>query len=111
MWATQWNAAGRGFLYMSGNCPGEGGPTPAPDLNNMIVSGFAWIYRRTGDVRYRDRADAAFAASVSVSWLDGSKQFNEQYTNSPRYLYDRRAPAQRSAASSSTPAAAPPAER
>ena len=62
----------------------------APDLNNLIVSGFGWVYRQTGDATYRTHGDQAFAASVANAWLDGTKQFNEQYTDSPRYLRDRR---------------------
>ncbi|HET7459452.1 MAG TPA: hypothetical protein VFJ74_17500 [Gemmatimonadaceae bacterium] len=100
MWRTQWRPSAQGFLYLSGDCSraGEGGMTPAPDLNNMIVSGFGWIYRQTGDTSYRTRGDEAFAAGVAKAWLDGSKQFNEQYTDSPRYLFDR--------VGQSTPAAA-----
>ena len=78
MWNTTWDANSRSFLYVSKQSS-EGSPTPAPDLNLLIAPAFAWIYRMTGDVTYRDRGDLAFAGGVDGSYLDGVKQFNQNY--------------------------------
>jgi hypothetical protein len=89
MWANDWDAASKNFVYLDGPCPeDEGGPMP--DLNNLIVNGFAWTYQRTGNTVYRDRADEIFAGAVANDWLDGSKQFNQHYTSSYRYLAYRQ---------------------
>ncbi len=87
MWAYDWNATARAFVYLDGPCPGyDEGQVPAPDLNNMIVGGFGWTYRQTGNSMYRDRAEQIFAGGVTQAWLTGSKQFNENYTSSFHYL-------------------------
>jgi hypothetical protein len=86
MWTTQWLAANRAFKYASVTCTGVGGPSAAPDLNNMIASGFGWLYKRTGNAQYLTNGDAIFAGGVTQAYLGGSKQFNEEYTSSFRYL-------------------------
>jgi hypothetical protein len=85
MWTYDWNATAKGFIYLDGPCPGVDGPV-APDLNNLIVNGFAWTFLMTQDATYRDRADQIFAGAVAGAYLVGSKQFNQEYTSSYRYL-------------------------
>lgn len=84
MWAKDWISAEQAFVYLDGPCDGMGNG-PAPDLNNLLVSGYGWVYRQTGNAAYRDRADQIFAGAVAKAWLDGSKQFNQNYTSSYRY--------------------------
>ena len=57
-----------------------------PELNNLIVNGYAWVYAQTGDVSYRTKADAIFAGGVRHSFLYGSKQFTQQYSVGYRYF-------------------------
>ena len=66
-------------------CQTEGGPQPAPDLNNLIVNGYAWVYKQTGDVTYKQRADEIFAGAVTGAWISPSKQFNQVYSSAYRY--------------------------
>jgi hypothetical protein len=89
LWAHDWDTATQAFMYLDGPCPGYDGP-PAPDLNNLVVVGFGWLYARTGTVSYRTAGDQVFAGAVTGAWLAGSKQFNQQYYDSYRYLFDRR---------------------
>jgi len=89
MWATQWDVPTQSFVYLS-DPTSFGGPTPAPDLNLLIVNGYAWYYLYSGDATYKTRADAIFAGGVVRAYLDGYKQFNENYTSSYRYLYYRQ---------------------
>jgi hypothetical protein len=90
MWNSQWLPSAQAFKYLSGQCPGAGDESPAADLNNLIVTGFAWTYRQAHDEAYRNRADQIFAGAVNGAWLAGSKQFNQQYTSSYRYLAYRQ---------------------
>jgi len=91
MWAHDWNPTGRAFIYLDGPCPGyDEGQVPAPDLNNIIVTGFGWTYQQTGQSVYRDHAEAIFAGAVSQAWLSGSKQFNENYTTGFHHLRYRQ---------------------
>jgi hypothetical protein len=83
---TQWLPASQGLQYDSGICPGKGDLSPAPDLNNLMTSGFAWTYARTGNRVYQQRADSLFRGGVANSYLQGTKQFNESYTSSFHYL-------------------------
>jgi hypothetical protein len=85
MWANDWLPSSQSFTYLEGTCSSEV-PGAAADLNNMIVSGFAFVARQTGDASYYTKGDAVFAGGVSGSWLVGSKQFNQEYTTSYRYL-------------------------
>jgi hypothetical protein len=89
MWANDWDSAAQAFVYLGGPCS-TGGAEPAPDLNHLVVNGFGWTYQRTGNPAYRERGDQVFAGGVAKAWLSGSKQFNQVYTSSFRYLAYRR---------------------
>jgi hypothetical protein len=92
LWSTQWLTAKNAFQYASVDCQlnlagfGVGSPSPSGDLNNMIVAGFGWAFRRTGNTAYRDAGEQIFAAGVGWAYVGGQKQFNEEYTSSFRYL-------------------------
>jgi len=86
LWNTQWVAASKSFQYASVLCTGIGGLNPSPDLNNLIVTTYGWLYRQTGDVTYRNEAEQIFAGGVTQAFVSGTKQFNEEYTASFRYL-------------------------
>ncbi len=86
LWANDWVASAQAFKYLEGAVAGEGDSTPAPDLNNLIVNGFGFVYKMTGDLAYKQRGDQVFAGGVENAWLAGSKQFNEQYSSSYKYL-------------------------
>jgi hypothetical protein len=89
-WAQAWNETEKSFWYE--NCTnGVGTPwllskAGAPDLNLLIAPAFAWLFKQTGDVQYRDQGDAVFAGGVTGAWLDGAKQFNQNYMWSPDYI-------------------------
>jgi hypothetical protein len=90
LWDTQMvTAPGTTFQYLSGYCEGVGSVNPAPDLNGLIVNGFGWVHRQTGDPAYRDRGDAVLDG-MRWAWFGGSKQFTQAYANSYRYLGYRR---------------------
>ena len=85
MWQNNWLPGQQSFMYLEGTCPG-GDRSAAPDLNNMISSAYGWLGRKTGDASYYTKGDAIFAGGVAGAFLTGSKQFNQAYTSSYRYL-------------------------
>jgi hypothetical protein len=89
MWSTQWVSSAQAFKYVSEDMS-TGTTAPAPDLNLLIVTGYAWYYMYSGDATYRTKADAIFAGGVNGAYLTGFKQFNQNYTSSYRYLFYRR---------------------
>ncbi|GIW87708.1 MAG: hypothetical protein KatS3mg108_2032 [Isosphaeraceae bacterium] len=81
IWDRAWREAGGGFYYES-TAPDRA----APDLNMLIAPAFGWVYRQTRQTLYRDRGDQVFAGGVRGAWLDGAKQFNQNYRWSFQYL-------------------------
>jgi hypothetical protein len=86
MWSTQWIAGSGSFKYASVTCSGVGGTNASPDLNLLIVSGYGWLSKRTGNAKYVTQGDAIFATGVSKAMVQLTKQFNENYTSSFRYV-------------------------
>ena len=90
LWTNAWLRLDRGMFYDAlngGTDPGQG----APDLNLLIAPMYAFLYRQTGEAKYREQGDALFAAGVDGSWLDGAKQFNQSYWWSFDYVKWRSA--------------------
>ena len=65
---------------------------PAPDLNMMIAPLYGWVFQQTGDVKYRNIGDRIFSSGVKRAYLDGGKQFTQNYRWSFKYLEWRKAP-------------------
>ncbi|CAA9331358.1 MAG: hypothetical protein AVDCRST_MAG40-1921 [uncultured Gemmatimonadaceae bacterium] len=85
MWTNDWRSSANAFVYLGGPC--SGAPTgTAIDLNNLISTGFGFVYQQTGDPTYRTRGDQVFTGGVTGAFLAGTKQFNQEYTSSHRYL-------------------------
>jgi hypothetical protein len=82
LWNVDWVSSAGYFVYQDGQCAQAG----TADLNNLIVTGFAFVARQTGDASYLTKGDAAFAGGVNNAWLGSPKHFNQQYTSSYRYL-------------------------
>jgi hypothetical protein len=82
LWTHAWVPENKGFWYDNWVAnpddpfPATGG---APDLNQLIAPAYAWLYRRTCDPAWLERADQIFQGGVEGAWLDGSKQFNQNY--------------------------------
>ena len=89
MWATQWVSSAQAFKYLS-DLTSSGGTDPSPDLNLLIVTGYGWYYWYSRDATYKTRGDAVFSGGVIGAYLDGYKQFNQNYYASYRYLFYRQ---------------------
>ena len=89
MWNVDWVPSAGGFRYLDADCNNSvsgGSSGPTSDLNNLITSGFAFVAKQTGDASYYTKADASFSGGVNGAWLAGTKQFNQEYTASYRFL-------------------------
>jgi hypothetical protein len=84
LWANEWLAGPQAFRYSGSDCEGQG-KDPAPDLNMLMVDTYGFVYKQTGDASYREKGDRIFASGVAGAYLEGGKQFNENYNTS--YLY------------------------
>lgn len=71
-------AAGDRFLIRAPTGP-TGGRESGAGLNLLIAPAFTWMYTKTGDTSWRDRADAIFAGGVANGWNGAPKQFNQNY--------------------------------
>jgi len=89
LWDRMWVPEAGAFRYTDGE---KDGTHPAPDLNLLIAPAFAWVYHRTGDVRYLERGDLAFAGGVRGAYLDGVKHFHQNYRWSFAYVAWRSQP-------------------
>ena len=63
-----------------------GGRSASADLNGLHPSTYAWLTEQTGDSSYLARVAPLFAKGVKACQCSGSKQFNQAYWNSYRYL-------------------------
>ncbi|MBT1154365.1 hypothetical protein J1C56_02040 [Aminobacter anthyllidis] len=87
-WANMWDVPAQAFDYSTGEVEET---TPYADLNLMISPAYAWLanyYRSIGDTAnagtYATRHDTIFAGGVAGTDLNGSKQFNQNYTTAFR---------------------------
>ena len=82
LWAQSWNTSCNCFLYW--NSATSTGPTA--DLNLLIAPLYGWVYQQTGAQIYRDEGDKIFNSGVAGAWLDGGKQFSQNYRWSQKYV-------------------------
>lgn len=91
LWQKMWVPNKRAFKYVErSDDPKE--LEPSPDLNLLLAPAYAWVYHKTGDKEFRDRADQIFAGGVAQAWLDNGKQFNQNYRWSFDYVKWRQEP-------------------
>jgi hypothetical protein len=91
LWDSQWRGVTPGdsqsFNYISLECTGTGSPSPAVDLNGLIVPVFGYLGKYV-DASWFTKGDQVFAA-MAGAFIDveqGYRQFSENYTSSYRYL-------------------------
>lgn len=85
LWSTEWDAGAQAFPYMSILCEGTGGPGPAIDLNAIFTPMFGWLGRLDNDASWFTKGDQIFAG-IQVAFVEGNRQFSENYYSSERYL-------------------------
>jgi hypothetical protein len=87
LWNEIWLPAYSAFAYDS-----SGANVPDPGENLLVAPAFAWYWQLSGDPVYQDRGDQAFAGGVLGAWLDGGKQFSQNYYWSFDYVKWRSSP-------------------
>ncbi|SIO61506.1 PKD repeat-containing protein [Singulisphaera sp. GP187] len=93
IWAKTWLPSSRAFSYANGPTNDDtNGLEAAPDLNLLIAPAFGWVYHQTGDTTFRDRGDQIFAGGVDQAYLQGAKQFDQNYRWSFSYVQWRTQP-------------------
>ncbi len=103
LWEVSWDPRSRSFWYYSNSgtpsspvCSSESDTNPckmaSPDLNLLIVPLYGWVYRHTGLRKYRDQGDVIFKSGVSGAYLEGGKQFSQNYRWGGKYVEWRKAP-------------------
>ena len=92
LWQKTWVSKDQAFFYSSWATPGQAyaPQNGSPDLNLLIAPAYAWLYKTTGATKYRDQGDQIWSGGVKGAWLDGSKQFNQNYYWSFKYVEWRR---------------------
>ena len=96
MWANLWVASAGAFRYTDDPIPeaqGGQGTSPSPDLNLLIAPMYEWLFKKTGQQKYRDEGDLIFAGGVANAYLGGGKQFDQNYRWSFKYVEWRYGPA------------------
>jgi len=78
IWDNCWIPGSKAFKYTD-RPTDSGGTEPAPDLNLLIAPVYAWLYMKTGDIKYRDRHDLIFEGGVLGSYLTQPKIYNQNY--------------------------------
>ena len=101
-----WDANSQSFRYINQNFVGEDAPEPAPDLNLLIAPLFAWLYHKTGESKFQQWGDAAFAGGITEdfdndTFYEGGaclgctgKIFSQNYRWSIDYVQWRQNPPQ-----------------
>jgi hypothetical protein len=80
LWQNAWVSTNQSMRYeLNPSAAGGTSTTGAPDLNLVIAPFYAWLWWQTGNPTYRDHGDQLFAGGVTRAWLDGPKQFNQNY--------------------------------
>jgi hypothetical protein len=86
--AKSWDKDSSSFLYYNN----DGTTVPSPDLNLLIVPIYGWLFQHTGTPAYRATGDMIFNAGTSGAYLQGGKQFSQNYRWSGKYVEWRKAP-------------------
>ncbi len=81
------------FHYNLTPLPGGtiGGRSASGDLNGLHPATYAWLTQQTGDSTYLARVRPIFAKGVKAGQYSYSKQFNQAFWNSYRYVAMRQA--------------------
>jgi hypothetical protein len=75
LWAKSFNTTCNCFYYYNSSTDFR----PTADLNLLIAPLYGWVYQQTGAQIYRDQGDKMFDSGVAGAWLDGGKQFSQNY--------------------------------
>ena len=82
VWAQSWDTSTHKLRYWED----DGTFALYSDLNLLLAPMYGWVYQQTGAQIYRDEGDELFNYGVAGAWLDGGKQFSQNYRWSQKYV-------------------------
>jgi hypothetical protein len=89
-WTQGWDPDKKAFWYDNCSAPGTLNwmlpRSGSPDLNLMIAPAFAWLWKQTGEDKYRVQGDQIWESGVVGAYIEQAKQFNQNYSESFNYL-------------------------
>lgn len=81
MWYPKFKGSNYGtFRFMDRTHAGSGSPTATADVNQLIAPTYYWLFKITGNLKYRDIGDQLFASAAlhgAAHW--SGKHFNQLY--------------------------------
>jgi hypothetical protein len=89
MWLKGWDAGRQGIRYNINPtaAPPDNNMNGSPDLNQLLSPTYAFLFKQTGETKYRDQGDAMFAGGARLASVDFlPKQFNQNYRWSFDYV-------------------------
>ena len=86
MFKAAWIKGRRTFWYESSK------RVPAPDLSLLVCPLYGWLWHYTGDSSFLEMGDQLFESGVQGAFLDGGKQFSQNYRWSFDYVKWRKEP-------------------
>ena len=90
IWDHCWDSGAQAFRYTDRIVDTAEDIAPAPDLNLLIARHYAWLYHHTGQPRFLTRGDQIFAGGVTQAYLNGGKQFDQNYRLSFEFVQLRK---------------------
>jgi hypothetical protein len=88
MWRESWSTPNGAFAYYSATDPTT--YVGMSDLNLLIAPLYGWLYQQTHEEKFRTMGDMIFTDGVQKAWLDGGKQFSQNYRWGHKYIEWRR---------------------
>lgn len=86
-WSDKGGSGYGAFRYVVPSTPTVGSNQPSPILNQLIGPSFAWLYKHTCDVTYKQKADLIFSGGIMLAKdLSRGKFFNQQHREVFNYL-------------------------
>jgi hypothetical protein len=85
IWAQSWDTSCNCFRYYD-DVALDGTYSLSQDLNLLIAPLYGWLFQQTGFQGYRDQGDQIFNSGVVGAWLDGGKQYSQNYRWSAKYI-------------------------
>lgn len=86
LWKAQWLPDQKTFTYTDRIVSDPGDMQLAHDLNLLIAPVYAWLYSRTNNDKWRERADLLWEGGISRADLNNVKRFNQNYLHAFNFL-------------------------
>lgn len=79
MWTKLWVEDAQSFKYIDRVVSGEDPPDPSPDLNLLIAPLYSWLYKETGDEKWKVRFEKIFTGGVNNAYWVSGKVYSQSF--------------------------------